>query len=73
MLARAVKGLAAPWRWLESRRVASELAHLSEREWHDIGAGARDPGCGYPEFDDADERAARRVALRAWRPTRLAA
>ena len=64
--AKAFKALAAPARWLRAREMRAELAQLSEREWSDIGAGARDFGYGYPVLDDGEDRAARRVALRAW-------
>ncbi len=66
-VATTIKVLAAPGRWLHDRQAREELAQLSEREWHDMGAGARDFGPGYPAFDDAEELAARRIALRAWR------
>jgi uncharacterized protein YjiS (DUF1127 family) len=72
--ARVLKALAAPARWLRQREISAELAQLSEREWSDIGAGVRDFGYGYPVLDDGEDRAARRVALRAWSaPRKLAA
>jgi len=66
VVARTVKALLAPARWLHDREVQAQIAGLSEREWHDIGAGQRDTGCGYPVLEDEAERRARRVALAAW-------
>jgi hypothetical protein len=66
VVARTVKALTAPARWLRDREVQAQLAGLSEREWHDIGAGARDHGWGYPVLEDEAERRARRIALAAW-------
>jgi uncharacterized protein YjiS (DUF1127 family) len=76
VVARTVKALSAPARWFRNREVQAQLAGLSEREWHDIGAGPRDAGCGYPVLEDEAERRARRIALAAWgvsrRPVRPA-
>ncbi len=58
--------LHAPARWLEARRDAAALEGLGEREWSDIGAGPRDLGEGYFAEETADERAARKRAIRAW-------
>jgi uncharacterized protein YjiS (DUF1127 family) len=73
VVGKAFQVFGAPARWLEERATRSALANLSEREWHDIGAGARDLGCGYPEFEDAEDKAARKVALAAWSSDRRAA
>ncbi len=58
--------LHAPARWLVARRDAAALEGLGEREWSDIGAGARDLGEGHIAEETADERAARKRAIRAW-------
>lgn len=67
VVATTIKVLSAPVRWLREREATAELASLSEREWHDIGAGVRDLGQGYPAFDDEYDRAALRIARNAWR------
>ncbi len=66
VVARFVKALGAPGRWLEARETAAQLALLSEREWRDIGAGERDPGFGYPAVETDEDRMVRRLAARAW-------
>ena len=66
VVARTVKALTSPARWWAAREAEAQIATLSEREWHDIGAGPRDPGCGYASTESVEDRAARKIAARAW-------
>ena len=68
--ARLAQVLGAPARWMEARQISADLAALSEREWHDIGAGPRDSGCDYAAMESAEDRAARKIAARAWGASR---
>lgn len=49
----------------EARRARAELAVLSERELQDIGWARRDEASVAPA-ENAQERAARALAVRAW-------
>ena len=66
LAARLYAVLASPKRWWDAQHTPDLLAELGEREWHDIGAGPRDPGDGGVIEETDLERAARRRAIRAW-------
>ena len=67
LAARLYAVLASPKRWWDAHHTPDLLAELGEREWHDIGAGPRDPGdAGVVDEETELERAARRRAIRAW-------
>ena len=69
--AKAFGWLGAVW---QERRTRAALGTLSEREFQDIGWGQADRwSAASMVAETAEERHARRVALRAWAPSQKAA
>jgi len=63
---RVHKMLSWPKRWWDNAHTPDLRAELGEREWLDVGAGPRDCEAGPAVRETAEERAARRRAVRAW-------